>query len=51
VRHSRTSIDAPKQGSVDDAFVINAGAWIHYSYGIRDALAILTMPVVETHAA
>ncbi|WP_298014810.1 type II 3-dehydroquinate dehydratase [uncultured Castellaniella sp.] len=29
--------------------VINAGAWTHYSYGIRDALAILSVPVVETH--
>ncbi|VWB92217.1 type II 3-dehydroquinate dehydratase [Burkholderia diffusa] len=25
-----------------DAVLINAGAWTHYSYGIRDALAILT---------
>ena len=31
------------------AIVINAGAWTHYSYGIRDALAILTVPVVEIH--
>jgi 3-dehydroquinate dehydratase II len=29
--------------------IINAGAWTHYSYGIRDALAILTVPVVEVH--
>ncbi|MDT3718348.1 type II 3-dehydroquinate dehydratase [Pseudomonas oryzihabitans] len=29
--------------------LINAGAWTHYSYGIRDALAILTVPVVELH--
>jgi 3-dehydroquinate dehydratase-2 len=29
--------------------VINAGAWTHYSYGIRDAIAILTVPVVEIH--
>ena len=29
--------------------VINAGAWTHYSYGIRDALSILTCPIVEVH--
>ena len=29
--------------------MINAGAWTHYSYGIRDALAILTVPIVEVH--
>jgi 3-dehydroquinate dehydratase-2 len=32
-----------------DAVLINAGAWTHYSYGIRDALAILTVPIVELH--
>ena len=32
-----------------DAVLVNAGAWTHYSYGIRDALAILTCPVVELH--
>lgn len=39
------------QGYADrvDAVLINAGAWTHYSYGIRDALAILTCPVVELH--
>ena len=39
------------QGFTDgvDAVLINAGAWTHYSYGIRDALAILTCPIVETH--
>ncbi|MBV8680829.1 MAG: 3-dehydroquinate dehydratase [Aquitalea sp.] len=32
-----------------DAVLINAGAWTHYSYGIRDALAILPVPIVEIH--
>ncbi len=31
------------------AVIINAGAWTHYSYGIRDALAILTCPIIEVH--
>lgn len=33
------------------AVLINAGAWTHYSHGIRDALAILTCPIVELHMA
>ena len=32
-----------------DAVLINAGAWTHYSYGIRDALAILQCPIIEVH--
>lgn len=39
------------QGFVDKVagVLLNAGAWTHYSYAIRDALAILTVPIVEIH--
>ena len=29
--------------------VLNAGAWTHYSYAIRDAIKAITVPVVEVH--
>ena len=36
-------------GEKFDAVMINAGAWTHYSYGLRDALSILTVPIIEVH--
>ena len=36
-------------GDGTQAVLINAGAWTHYSYGIRDALAILKCPIYEVH--
>ena len=32
-----------------DAVVVNAGAWSHYSWAIRDALELLEVPLVEVH--
>ena len=29
--------------------IVNAAAWTHYSYALRDALEILTCPWVEVH--
>ena len=40
---------APELRAKADGALINAGAWTHYSYAIRDALAILTVPVIELH--
>jgi 3-dehydroquinate dehydratase II len=34
---------------VADAAILNAGAWSHYSYAIRDALEIAGLPTVEVH--
>jgi 3-dehydroquinate dehydratase-2 len=34
---------------VADGVVLNPAAWTHYSYGIRDAVELLEVPVVEVH--
>jgi 3-dehydroquinate dehydratase II len=40
------------QKAMDDSLagvVLNAGAYSHYSYAIRDAIAMLPVPVIEVH--
>ncbi|MBR6702944.1 MAG: type II 3-dehydroquinate dehydratase [Clostridia bacterium] len=32
-----------------DAIILNAGAFTHYSYAIRDAIASINIPVAEVH--
>jgi 3-dehydroquinate dehydratase-2 len=32
-----------------DGAIVNAGAWSHYSWAIRDALEVAAVPAVEVH--
>jgi 3-dehydroquinate dehydratase-2 len=32
-----------------DGLIVNPAAWTHYSYAIRDALELFTVPIVEVH--
>lgn len=38
-----------QQNDTADAIILNAGAFTHYSYAIRDAIASISLPVVEVH--
>ncbi len=48
--HEGDIIDAIHQ-AIDwaDGLVINPGAYTHYSYAIRDAIAAIGLPTVEVH--
>ena len=36
-------------GGSCDGIILNAGAFTHYSYALRDAIAAIDIPVVEVH--
>lgn len=36
-------------GGSYDGIILNAGAFTHYSYALRDAIAAIDIPVVEVH--
>ena len=49
--HEGAIIDRIQDAYFDgtEALIINPGAYTHYSYAIRDALASITVPKVEVH--
>lgn len=48
--HEGALIDALHAAmGVYDGVILNAGAYTHYSYAIRDAIAAIRVPVVEVH--
>ena len=49
--HEGAIIDRIQQAYFDgtEAIIINPGAYTHYSYAIRDAIAAIKIPVIEVH--
>ncbi len=48
--HEGKIIDILHQARLEyDGVILNAGAYTHYSYAIRDAISAIKIPVVEVH--
>jgi 3-dehydroquinate dehydratase II len=49
--HEGAIIDKLQSAQVEgvDGIVLNAAAYTHYSYAIRDAIAAISVPVIEVH--
>lgn len=57
--HELTFFQSNSEGSIIDSLhdsrndcagvILNAGAYTHYSYAIRDAISAIKIPVVEVH--
>ena len=49
--HEGVLVDAVQKAAEQGfaAIVLNPGAFTHYSYALRDAIAAVTVPVVEVH--
>ncbi len=48
--HEGEIIDLLHDARLDcDAVILNAGAYSHYSYAIRDAIEAISIPVIEVH--
>lgn len=55
VRHVQSNVEGELIDAIHDAgreaagIIINAGAFTHYSYALRDALASIETPAIEVH--
>lgn len=48
--HEGELVEALHRARTDaDAVIFNPGAFTHYSYALRDAVAALSIPVIEVH--
>ena len=47
--NSEGELCAKIQSAHCDGIILNAGAYTHYSYALRDAIACTSVPVIEVH--